>query len=167
MSAVADDDARPRFSSPHWWCCVRPTPSGIFVVRVPEGLRWPGEVCPDVELVSFAYRYAIVGHDAAALTPTNMGRHGARAGRKALARHFKIADQALAHWPIRVVLNVSDFILASERYPLVQRWCKLLEHYGYVSVREVKVRTQRQRHGAKGAAGMDQEMVLVALQVGP
>src|SRR6266576_1613645 len=33
--------------------------SGIYLFRIPEGLAWPGEVGPGVEIVQMAHRYAV------------------------------------------------------------------------------------------------------------
>ena len=33
--------------------------SGIYLFRIREGLRWPGELGPDVELVKYSHRYAV------------------------------------------------------------------------------------------------------------
>jgi hypothetical protein len=112
------------------------------------------------------YRHArarIVGHDQP-LHENNMGRWGLRGGRKALARHFDIADRAVDHWPIRAVVNVSDFFAGDDIYPYVQRWRKLLDHHGYVIVDEIPVATPRNGFGANGHRRVDHEMVLVALR---
>jgi hypothetical protein len=34
--------------------------SGIYLYRVPPGLDWKGELCPDVEIINWHHRYAIV-----------------------------------------------------------------------------------------------------------
>jgi hypothetical protein len=34
--------------------------SGIYLYRVPPGLDWKGEICPDVEIISWHDRYAVV-----------------------------------------------------------------------------------------------------------
>lgn len=45
---------------PTWVSSARPAPSGIRWFRVPEGLNWPGEIGPGIELIHFGHRYAVV-----------------------------------------------------------------------------------------------------------
>jgi hypothetical protein len=106
---------------------------------------------------------AINGYDRP-LAGSNMGRHGVRGGLKAEARHFAIADRVVPLWPIRAVVNVSDFIYNRGRYPLVQRWRELLERHGYVIADEIPVATPRNGFGANGYRRVGHEMVLVALR---
>lgn len=43
-----------------WRSSARPEPSGIYFYRVPLGLAWPGELGPNVDIVQYAHRYAVV-----------------------------------------------------------------------------------------------------------
>jgi hypothetical protein len=110
------------------------------------------------------YRQAlaqILGHDRP-LHPNNMGRYGIRYGEQQLRRHYEIARRCVQHWPDHVIVNVSDFIVAGEVHPVVDRWHELLEDRGYRIVETIPVETPRQRHGANGQARVDHEAVLVA-----
>lgn len=104
---------------------------------------------------------AITGEDRP-LHPNNMGRHGVRSGRRAEARHFAIAERCVAHWSDHVIVNVSDFITDGQRWPLVQRWHRLLDDAGYRVTESVPVKTPRQRNGANASARVEDEMVIIA-----
>ena len=110
------------------------------------------------------YRQAlatILGEDRP-LHEHNMGRYGARYGQKALARHYAIAERCVAHWSERVLVNVSDFVAAGERHPVVGPWRRILEGHGYEIIGEIPVATPRQRNAANAELRVDEEAVLVA-----
>ncbi len=108
-------------------------------------------------------RAAIVGDDAP-LADNNMGRWGVRAGRRAFGRHMAIANRCVRWWPDRAIVNVSDFIMAGDRFPLVEHWGLLLIRHGYVTEEMIPVVTRRQRNGANAEARVDHEVVLVAVR---
>jgi hypothetical protein len=69
------------------------------------------------------------------------------------------------HWAAAkapVILNVSDFIVAGERFELVAQWWQLLQDHGYTIVRSIEVQTRRQRHGANGDLRVDHETIVIA-----
>jgi hypothetical protein len=99
------------------------------------------------------------------LHEANMGRYTARAGKKALTLHLDIAERCVRHWAAAkapVILNVSDFIVAGERFELVTQWWQLLQDHGYTIVRSIEVQTRRQRHGANGDLRVDHETIVIA-----
>jgi hypothetical protein len=104
---------------------------------------------------------AIRGHDRE-LSSSNMGRYSIRRGRRAETEHFAIAGIAMHRWPPDVIVNVSDFIAAGERYPLVDRWRRLLGRHGYTVTDVVEVPTPRQRHGAHAELRVEAEAVITA-----
>lgn len=104
---------------------------------------------------------AILGFDRP-LHEHNMGRYGVRSGHRATERHFAIAAACVVWWPSRVVVNVSDFVVAGEDWPVVERWRRILIGAGYDIVEEVEVDTPRQGHGANGSLRVERESVLIA-----
>jgi hypothetical protein len=110
------------------------------------------------------YRQAlarILGYDRP-LHLNNMGRYGARYGRRSLRRHYDIARRCVPHWPELVIVNVSDFVMASQMHDVVGPWTGILTDAGYRITDTIPVVTRRQGHGANREARADHETVIVA-----
>jgi hypothetical protein len=98
------------------------------------------------------------------LHPHNSGRYTVRHGAQAEARYWQLMHRAVAHWPARVVVDLSDFITAGRTYPLVDKWIALLVDYGYEIADPIEVETPRQRHGANGEARAETEAILIGIK---
>lgn len=111
------------------------------------------------------YRQALavlLGHDRP-LHPNNMGRYGFRQGKRAEAKHYRIAAAAVRWWPPHVAVNVSDFIHHHDQvHAVVGPWVNLLGAAGYHVADPVPVATPRQRHGANGRVRVEHEHILIA-----
>jgi hypothetical protein len=101
---------------------------------------------------------AITGGDEP-LHPDNMGRHGPRQGKLSESRYWDIAKDAVAHWPPRALVNISDVIMDKGVYPAVDRWTEILQDRGY-QVEAHAVGTPRYGYGQNSKARVDHEMVL-------
>jgi hypothetical protein len=155
-SRVSPGDSTERETYPNWRHCVVTSPA------YPNG--WADHFDARDGSQRHTYRQAlaaIVGHDRP-LHSRNMGRHSVRSGRKATARHFNIAAAAVRWWPDHVVVNVSDFEHKGAPWPLVDRWCLLLDTVGYRIHDPIPVPTPRLRLGAHSDARCDNEAVIVA-----
>lgn len=103
----------------------------------------------------------LVGHDRP-LHPNNQGRYTTvRRGKREEAEYWRIAAEAVAHWPDHVIVNVSDYYNGGQRYPLVDKWRLLLIDHGYQVPPSIPVETQRQRFGANRER-VEAEAVIVA-----
>lgn len=129
-------------------------PNGMadhFKASVPEGRH--------------TYRQALhrlTGEDRP-LGERNMGRYSIRRGTKAFQTYSVLATAAVGWWfPSVVVLNVSDFYVGDEVFPLVRYWRGLLKASGYKFAADIEVKTQRQRRGANGEHRVDHETILTA-----
>lgn len=91
----------------------------------------------------------------------NMGRYGPRGGKKAANRYWDIAARAVAHWPNRALVNMSDCIHDGNVYPAVTTWRTLLETAGY-NTYTVRVSTLRMRFGENRDLRPDAEAIIVA-----
>lgn len=132
--------------------------------KVEHPAQWSAAILEALELI--LVELALPVHDPFGGTGVRLGAlcAGVRSGRQAEARHFAIADRCVPHWPVHAAVNVSDFYVAGQRYPLVQRWRKLLARHGYVIVHEIFVATPRHRFGANGHLRVGHETVLIALR---
>jgi hypothetical protein len=96
------------------------------------------------------------------LHPNNTGRYNIRRGEQIEAKYWRLANQAVAHWSDRVVVNVKDFYYENDKiYPTVEMWSALLEKHGYEVLDPIPVETPGQRFGANRHR-VDTEAVLVA-----
>lgn len=132
-------------------------PNGMadhFAASVPEGRH--------------TYRQAlhrITGADRE-LAERNMGRFSARRGLRAVSSYMDLAREVVACWPPRPVLvNVSDFVIRDETFPLVAYWHVLLMSLGY-ETRIVNVPTRRQRYGANGERRVEHEALIIGVHEG-
>lgn len=107
---------------------------------------------------------AIQGHDEP-LDDRNMGRWSVRQGNKAWVRYRNLAVEATTWWRWPAIVNVKDFYVGDEVWPLVDQWTVFLENRDY-HVARVAVRTPGQRHGANGQKRVDHEAVLVCIPKG-
>lgn len=104
----------------------------------------------------------IVGEDQP-LHVNNMGRYGTRQGKKATATYWDLARASVAHWPSRLIVNVSNHIADDVEYDTVGRWRYLLHSRGYAVLRSFSVPTPRNGFGANGSKRVDCEWVFVCL----
>jgi len=111
------------------------------------------------------YRQAIhrlTGEDRP-LHESNMGRYSIRRGEKAFQTYAVLATAAAGWWfPSVVVLNVSDFYVGDERFPLVRYWRELLKALGYKFAADIEVKTRRQGHGVNRDRRVECEVILTA-----
>lgn len=103
----------------------------------------------------------ITGEDGP-LHPHNMGRWGSRHRRSPAseAEYFRIAANAIQHWPVDAIVNVRNVVAETYEVDVVGRWFELLEDAGYEIVRTIEVPTPGQRNGANRHLRADHELVL-------
>jgi hypothetical protein len=102
------------------------------------------------------------------LSERNMGRWSIRSGTKAFERYATLASCAISWWyPSVALVNVSDFYVGDDIFPLVRFWRELLGHAGYKFAADIEVKTRRQGHGANGKRRVDHETVLCAFPKAP
>jgi hypothetical protein len=134
-------------TGPHLIVTSPPYPNGMADDYAQEGGR------------RFTYRQAL----GRPLSPRNLGRYSARRSRTKEAEHFRLADAAIACWSAqRALVNVKDFIAEGARWPVVARWCELLEAHGFTVVELVPVHTHGQGFGANRSARVDTETIIDA-----
>jgi hypothetical protein len=138
-------------------------PTGPYVVctspTYPNGMSDHFQARDDSK--RHTYRQALattIGHDRP-LDRNNTGRYGVR--NAGIGRYWQLVNDAVGHWPNRAVVNVKDFIVAGQVYPLDEKWQQLLVRHGYDIVERVEVACPGQRFGANRER-VDHEVVLVA-----
>lgn len=153
VNAGDSTDSRTYPEAPFVVCTSPVYPNGMadhFKASEPEGRH--------------TYRQAlhlIQGHDTP-LNERNMGRYSVRRGSKSFETYAALAFEATTWWwPNPVVLNVSDFYVGDDVFPLVRFWRGLLSGIGYMFAADIEIRTRRQRRGANGDRRVDHELVLV------
>lgn len=106
------------------------------------------------------YTYTVAARTV--LGETNTGRWSGRHSVAGEARYWVLHDQAVAHWPDSVVVNVKDSVRAGTVYPLGDKWCTLLEAHGYRLRSRTWVPCGGNRHGANHRLRVNDEQIIVA-----
>lgn len=105
--------------------------------------------------------HSILGHDEP-LDDRNMGRWSVRQGKRAWEKYRNLAVEATTWWRWPAIVNVKDFWVGQDCFPLAAHWKTFLENRHY-TVGSFSVSCPGNRHGANGQRRVDHETVLVAI----
>jgi len=136
-----------------WRSSARDWPSGIRFYRIPPGLNWPGELGPNVEIVQWAHRYAVVWPS---LHPDTGTRYQWFAPDGQPMPYVVPSPEDLAELPVRWVEGLSRGQYAPELkaavpWGAVAEWIQAHDHVGSCCIVQHAITdiSTRFQHGAR------------------